>query len=811
MALPENLEKRRRLVPESEILRPHKEIILERPLAPIINEIEVAAVWTPVFATGNPEKVREIEAILGQPIKSVDLSVAEIQDDDPIRVAEMKAIAAWEKFGRQPIIVEDTSLQLVGVSFLPGPMDKYWAGNPEMKSDLCDYLTTKKADRRAIAQVTLAIFDGKFVHTRVGQATGVIAEVPRGAYAWDWDDIFVADGQEVLENFDGKPRTFAEMTLTEKNQLSPRGKACQAWKEYPVRIGQYIYMLPEPYPMQLDAIKIEELAKYPQALQHAYNLSIFEDNTPQPDLTPPKIRRYQVSEIGEGKDVLRYTTDINSPDQGLIVTPIDKAVDFNGRPIRLALDNNDNPIFRQMGPEAIKMALASRAYEFILHHNEEMYTMLRQMMAGELQTPPRSNFDSPVIDQLIQLVKFEDGILRGINPEQADNIIDEAIEVIMTSVGSQLGYARQYSDRDDLSRKSAADRGLIVTTSGIPSALYSLGDMPPVTGWRDVLTTGALSYMDCYIPHNGIFVDKKRALRLFISARDDIYKLDLPRDITDLVIAHIGLSVGTDKPQELREFVKETHQEGCRLWRIHTTNPGRQVIDSAEIIRQEVQEGSRIGVHPLVDLIQALQLIQANIRINILFPGHGAGENCSSLLGGGAANSLELAYLLSRIPDFNSTAIGLDGGTGPNVGAFLGFIDNIVVHRRGVAGGIECGGLFVQHAAGRVVQPYHGTASAVTQWLEAIIDEEVAKNRLDLAGRLTNVEGVPNYMAKHRVVNSNGDMWLELRRLAGTALADQGCLSMAELREKISREGRYPNFRIVTPEAWTIAQPHRPK
>ncbi|OGG02151.1 hypothetical protein A2W14_06490, partial [Candidatus Gottesmanbacteria bacterium RBG_16_37_8] len=659
MSLSENLVAGRRPVSPSEILPPFKEVILVRPPPPIINEImEGEAAWVPVFATGNPEKVKEAEAILGRPIRHVDLKVDEIQDDDPIRVAEMKAVAAWEKNDRQPIIVEDTSLRLVGISFLPGTFDKFWAGTPEIKRNLCHYLTEIGADRRAIAQVTLAIFDGNFIHTRIGQTTGVIPEIPIGAYAWDWDDIFIADGQDKLKKFDGRHRTFAEMTLREKNRLSPRGRAWRAWKEYPVRIGQFVYMLPEPYPMQTQAIQVDILRENPLALRHAYNLNIFEDQTPQGDLSAPNILRPRVTSIGDGKGVYRYVTDPNSPDLGIIVTAIDIAVDFNDRPVRLFLDNNNNPKFWQMGPEAIKMALAARAWEFIINHNDETYALIRSMLNGQNLTPKRTNIHSDVIEQLIELVKFEEDELKDITPEEVDRVLDEAIEVLFTAATNQLGYVRQYSDREDLSRKIAANKGLILTSTGIPSSLYALGGMPPVTGWKDVLTTAALSFMDSYVPHNSIFVNKELRLQLFISARDAILELGLPSDIEQLVIAHLGISVGTEDYHDLAEFVNKAAREGCSLWRVYTTNPGRQTVTSAEVIRdateqsvetsetirQIVQLKARISVGPIVNLNQAWRLIQNNILVNTLIAGHGGGENCTSLLGGGAANSLELAY-----------------------------------------------------------------------------------------------------------------------------------------------------------------------
>jgi len=42
------------------------------------------------FITGNKDKVREAEAILGLKLESTDLALDEIQELDPIKIAEHK-------------------------------------------------------------------------------------------------------------------------------------------------------------------------------------------------------------------------------------------------------------------------------------------------------------------------------------------------------------------------------------------------------------------------------------------------------------------------------------------------------------------------------------------------------------------------------------------------------------------------------------------------------------------------------------------------------------------------------------------------
>jgi XTP/dITP diphosphohydrolase len=53
-----------------------------------------------------------------------------------------------------------------------------------------------------------------------GVAEGVIADAPRGTEGFGYDPVFVPAG--------GGGRTFAEMTLAEKQRLSHRGRALRA-------------------------------------------------------------------------------------------------------------------------------------------------------------------------------------------------------------------------------------------------------------------------------------------------------------------------------------------------------------------------------------------------------------------------------------------------------------------------------------------------------------------------------------------------------------------------------------------------------
>lgn len=163
-----------------------------------------SAPW--VFATGNQAKLQEFRRILNQEVVGLDSKVTEIQDEDPEIVVKHKAIEAWRSNGGSPVIVEDTSLSILVLDGLPGTLVNTFTKTPLRRRKLLEWLEGVD-DRRAVAKVLLAVFDGQKVQVKSGETCGRIAEKPRGSQGFGWDDIFIPAGQPA-----GQEKTFAEMT-----------------------------------------------------------------------------------------------------------------------------------------------------------------------------------------------------------------------------------------------------------------------------------------------------------------------------------------------------------------------------------------------------------------------------------------------------------------------------------------------------------------------------------------------------------------------------------------------------------------------
>lgn len=78
-----------------------------------------------VLVTGNDDKWREAQRILGRPLARERLDLPEVQAATTAEVALQKARAAFERLGRA-VVVEDAGLELRALGGFPGPFIKYW-------------------------------------------------------------------------------------------------------------------------------------------------------------------------------------------------------------------------------------------------------------------------------------------------------------------------------------------------------------------------------------------------------------------------------------------------------------------------------------------------------------------------------------------------------------------------------------------------------------------------------------------------------------------------------------------------------------
>ncbi|MFP4530613.1 MAG: RdgB/HAM1 family non-canonical purine NTP pyrophosphatase [Halodesulfurarchaeum sp.] len=165
------------------------------------------------FVTTNAEKAAEASDHLGETaVRQVDYDYDEVQ---AAAVAEIAARGAREAFealdGDDPVIVDDTGFYIHALDGFPGPyaayvddtlgIERVW----ELASDL--------PDRSASFRCAVGYADGEQVQTFEGRVDGTLV-APRGEGGFGYDPIFEVEG-----------RTFAELSMDEKNELSHRARA----------------------------------------------------------------------------------------------------------------------------------------------------------------------------------------------------------------------------------------------------------------------------------------------------------------------------------------------------------------------------------------------------------------------------------------------------------------------------------------------------------------------------------------------------------------------------------------------------------
>ncbi|MGZ8733550.1 MAG: RdgB/HAM1 family non-canonical purine NTP pyrophosphatase [Acidimicrobiia bacterium] len=185
-----------------------------------------------VVATANPDKAREIRAVLEAEGLAIELvprpaDVTEVEETGTTLVdnARLKARALVEATGL-PAVADDTGLEVDSLGGAPGAFSARYAGEDATYAEnvvkLLDELTAvRRAARTARFRtvVVLASPDGGEVAAE-GVVEGVIADAPAGDTGFGYDPVFRPAG--------GGGRSFAEMTPGEKDAISHRGRALRS-------------------------------------------------------------------------------------------------------------------------------------------------------------------------------------------------------------------------------------------------------------------------------------------------------------------------------------------------------------------------------------------------------------------------------------------------------------------------------------------------------------------------------------------------------------------------------------------------------
>jgi XTP/dITP diphosphohydrolase len=181
------------------------------------------------FATGNINKFNEVRSILSQygiAVGMLKLKGDEIQSDSLKDIAQKSVLNAYRRCNL-PIFVEDAGLFIDMLSGFPGPYAAY-VYKTIHNSGIVKLMHGSK-ERHAMFQSVIAYCDQGTICEPVcfeGEVNGEITLVERkeqGKSGFGFDPIFQPSGNE---------KTFAEMSIDEKNLYSHRAMAIRKFAEW---------------------------------------------------------------------------------------------------------------------------------------------------------------------------------------------------------------------------------------------------------------------------------------------------------------------------------------------------------------------------------------------------------------------------------------------------------------------------------------------------------------------------------------------------------------------------------------------------
>jgi XTP/dITP diphosphohydrolase len=168
------------------------------------------------FATSNKNKFNEASRILekyGYELVLFSFEKKELQSTELVEIALQSALIAYT-FVNAPVVVEDSGLFIKALNGFPGPFSSYVYKTIGVRGVL--KLMEGVTDRSAYFEAAVAIVMPPFERVFKGSVYGRIADSPRGTGGFGFDPIFIPENEY---------KTFAEMSVEEKNKYSHRARA----------------------------------------------------------------------------------------------------------------------------------------------------------------------------------------------------------------------------------------------------------------------------------------------------------------------------------------------------------------------------------------------------------------------------------------------------------------------------------------------------------------------------------------------------------------------------------------------------------
>lgn len=188
---------------------------------------------TIVLATQNQDKIEELTSLFNDldvkilSIDHLDHYPHVVEDQSTLEGNAIKKAVEFCQATGYPSLADDTGLEVDILQGEPGVFSARYAGENASYSENVDKLLLSLANvpcaqRSARFRTVAALAFGNSVETTEGICEGYILTARRGQGEFGYDPVFF------IPEFN---KTFAEMNLSEKNDISHRGIALRKMKE----------------------------------------------------------------------------------------------------------------------------------------------------------------------------------------------------------------------------------------------------------------------------------------------------------------------------------------------------------------------------------------------------------------------------------------------------------------------------------------------------------------------------------------------------------------------------------------------------
>ena len=182
-----------------------------------------------IFASNNQHKIEELKAFAGKESDSDRIEIISLKDagididiPEPHDTLEENASEkSWTiyKLTGEDCFSEDTGQEIEALSGEPGVKSARYAGEARSFKDNIEkvlYKLANETNRNARFRAVISLIVEGTETQFEGICNGKIIDTPQGTEGFGYDPIFIPDGSN---------RSFAEMSIEEKNRFNHRTKA----------------------------------------------------------------------------------------------------------------------------------------------------------------------------------------------------------------------------------------------------------------------------------------------------------------------------------------------------------------------------------------------------------------------------------------------------------------------------------------------------------------------------------------------------------------------------------------------------------